>query len=143
MTEFVVDTLEAVDVDGADGEALARDGRQHPVELTAVAQPGEGIGGGDLGQPGHALAECHLGAAPLLDVAELSADVDHHLNRRGPEPCGPRTKEGDDPDHEVVDEDGEAHAGGQASGGRSVPKPGVGGEVGDDHGCRGRPDPPR
>lgn len=77
----VIDVFEAVDVDGEDGERLARDGAQGTIELPPVVQPGERIGRGQGGELLDAFVDGVVGTDPLEEASHVMAGqgdgIDH------------------------------------------------------------------
>src|ERR1035441_8795483 len=81
MALSVVGFLEAVDVQGKDGERQAWDGAQGPIEFAPVLQAGERIGRRQRGEFHGRFVEGAFGANALEEATDVMAgygdDVEH------------------------------------------------------------------
>ena len=77
MAVGVVGFLEAVDVQGEDGEGLTRDGAQGSIEFAPVLQAGQRIGRRQRRELHGRLVDRVLGANVLEEAADVMADHGH------------------------------------------------------------------
>ena len=115
MAMGVIGGLQAVKVQGEDGERLARYGAQRPIEFAPIVQTGERIRRGQGGKFHGCFMEGVIGANPLEEATNVMAG-----HRDGVEHAADGTlyglaKNGEHTDHPVVGPDREGHCAAEVS----------------------------